>query len=131
MEFTLADLLAGTPFSDGNAGYLESVYEQYLKDPQSVTAPLRSLFEQLPPATGPERPSAEIVAAIAARAELPPTAVALPAGGASEKQAAVSRFLQAFANRGHLIAKIDPLGLMQRPHPRVLDLDHVGLSTAD
>jgi 2-oxoglutarate dehydrogenase E1 component len=131
MDSPFAELMVGTPFSGGNAAYLESAYDQYLKDPQSVAAPLRALFDQLPPASGAEQSSTDIVAAIAARAKLPPAAVALPAGGASEKQAAVSRFLQAFANRGHLIARIDPLGLMQRPHPRVLDLDHVGLSNAD
>ncbi len=40
---------------------------------------------------------------------------------ASEKQGAVSRLLQTTSNRGHLIAKIDPLGLMRRERPRVLD----------
>jgi 2-oxoglutarate dehydrogenase E1 component len=36
-----------------------------------------------------------------------------------------------YSSRGHLVAKIDPLGMMQRPRPRVLDLDYVGLSEAD
>ncbi len=39
--------------------------------------------------------------------------------------------MQTTSNRGHLIAKIDPLGLMQRPRPRVLDPAYVGLSEAD
>jgi len=34
-----------------------------------------------------------------------------------EKQAAVSRLMQIYSNRGHLIAHIDPLGLLQRPRP--------------
>ena len=47
------------------------------------------------------------------------------------QQAAVSRFIQIWVNRGHLIAKVDPLGLMQRPRPRVLDLDYFGLGEED
>ena len=60
---------------------------------------------------------------------------ALPAGAvsadASEKQAAVSRLIQAYALRGHQIADIDPLGLMQRPTPSVLKLDYFDLTEAD
>ena len=48
-----------------------------------------------------------------------------------EKQSSVSRLIQFYANRGHLIADIDPLGLMQRPMPRVLDPAYVGLTEAD
>ncbi len=34
-------------------------------------------------------------------------------------------------NRGHLVADIDPLGLMVRPRPRVLDLEYYRLTDAD
>ena len=51
--------------------------------------------------------------------------------GADARQAAVSRLIQVWINRGHLLASIDPLGLMPRPRPRVLDLDYFGLSPAD
>jgi len=39
--------------------------------------------------------------------------------------------MQAYSNRGHLIARIDPLGLMRRERPRVLDLAHLGLGAGD
>src|SRR6201990_3454357 len=51
--------------------------------------------------------------------------------GASAKQGAVSRLIQVYANRGHLIAKLDPLGLQERAKPYVLDLQYFGLSDAD
>ena len=51
--------------------------------------------------------------------------------GVNAKQAAVSRLIQIWTNRGHLIAQLDPLGLMQRPRPQVLDLDYFGLGPAD
>jgi 2-oxoglutarate dehydrogenase E1 component len=52
-------------------------------------------------------------------------------GGASAKQGAVSRLVQVYANRGHLVAKLDPLGLQERAKPYVLDLEYFGLSDAD
>ena len=71
----------------------------------------------------------------ARRARLSPQrrASAAPAatGGVSAKQASVARLVQVYANRGHLLADIDPLGLMRRPVPEVLELEHFGLSDAD
>ncbi len=55
----------------------------------------------------------------------------MPDMGSAAKQGAVSRMIQIYANRGHLIARIDPLGLMQRPVPKVLGLDYFGLTEAD
>jgi len=43
----------------------------------------------------------------------------------------VSRLIQVWINRGHLLASIDPLALSPRPRPRVLDLDYFGLTPAD
>jgi 2-oxoglutarate dehydrogenase E1 component len=53
------------------------------------------------------------------------------AGGASAKQGAVSRLIQVYANRGHLVANLDPLGLQERTKPYVLELEYFGLSDAD
>ena len=56
------------------------------------------------------------------------------AGGtvsSAQKQAAVSRLIQVYSLRGHQIADLDPLGLMNRPMPGVLKLDYLGLSDAD
>jgi 2-oxoglutarate dehydrogenase E1 component len=47
------------------------------------------------------------------------------------KQAAVSRLIQVYCNRGHLVADIDPLGQWMRPEPDVLKLGYFGLSDAD
>ena len=70
------------------------------------------------------------------RAQKPSAAaVSQPTGaasdGASAKQGAVSRLIQVYANRGHLIANLDPLGLQVRANPYVLDLQYFGLSDAD
>src|SRR4029077_12894555 len=72
-------------------------------------------------------PLREAIAGRAAAGRAP--APADTAGNA--RQAAVSRLIQGWINRGHLIANIDPLGLMPRPHPRALDPEYFGLSSAD
>ncbi len=43
----------------------------------------------------------------------------------------MSRLIQVYANRGHLIANLDPLGLQEHVTPYVLDLAYFGLSDAD
>jgi len=128
-------MLEPTPLYGGNAAYLEdALYDRYLNDPASVPAHWREYFESLAPRSPGERARGPIEAAIAARAR-EPSPVASPSAGAdhaaSAKQAAVSRLIQIWTNRGHLIAKLDPLGLMERPRPRPLGLDYFGLTEAD
>jgi 2-oxoglutarate dehydrogenase E1 component len=122
-----------TPFSDANAGFVESLYEQYLRDPSQLDASWRGYFDSLTAGQGGERAHGPVIAGVAARAQAGAVAPAgaAPEEVASEKQAAVSRLMQIYSNRGHLVAHIDPLGLLQRPRPRVLDLDYAGLSDAD
>src|ERR1700756_5007994 len=130
-------MLEPTPLYGGNADFLDTLYEQYLRDPASVEARWRTYFESLAPPAGAERSHGSVQAAIAAPAQQPRAlAAAAPAESgtgeaASSKQAAVSRLVQIWTNRGHLLAHLDPLGLMQRPRPHVLDLEYFGLSPAD
>src|SRR5689334_8126950 len=128
-------MLEPTPLYGGNADFLDALYEQFLRDPASVDERWRSYFQRLAPPAAGEQSHGAIQAGIAARAQQPRTAAAQPSadpgGAASSKQAAVSRLIQIWTNRGHLLAKLDPLGLMERPRPRVLDLEYFGLSPAD
>ncbi len=125
MSRSLRELYESSPFSSAQAPYLEAQYERFLSDPAAVAPELRTFFGQLGAETG---------AAKRRTVTRPPpglqTAVS-PSAEAGEKQSAVSRLIQFYANRGHLIADIDPLGLMQRPMPRVLDPANVGLTEAD
>lgn len=126
-------MLEPTPLYGGNAEFLDALYEQYLRDPTSVEERWRSYFAQLAPAAAAgERPHGPIRAEIAQRAaEVRPKAGAGAAGAASAKQAAVSRLIQVWINRGHLVAAIDPLGLAPRVRPRMLDPAHFHLTPAD
>ncbi len=127
-------MLEPTPLFGGNAAFLDALYEQYLRDPASVEEKWRRYFEGLPGPRGAERSQGPIEAELAERARQPRAAAAAAdagAGGVNAKQAAVSRLIQIWINRGHLVAKLDPLGLTQRPRPQVLELEYFGLGPAD
>ncbi len=136
MSDSLRALLESTPLGASNASYVESLYEQYLEDPSAVTPEWREYFARLG-ARGTETAHEPIRQALAERARTRTTAFAAPATSAatasdvSAKQGGVSRLVQVYSNRGHLLADIDPLGLMERPVPQVLELRHFGLSEAD
>jgi 2-oxoglutarate dehydrogenase E1 component len=122
-------MLQPTPLYGGNADYLDTLYEQYLRDAASVDERWRAYFAQLAPA-GSERAHGPIRAQIAARAAAGGGA-AIAAPAANAKQAAVSRLIQVWINRGHLVASIDPLALVPRPRPPVLELEYFHLTPAD
>lgn len=136
MSNSLKEQYASTPLFGGNANAVEALYEKYLSDPDSVAAEWRDYFKTL----GAD--DAEVLHSVI-RDELLKGAKSRRrvrgsvAGGASqtvaagEKQAAVSRLIQVYSLRGHQIADIDPLGLMERPIPGVLKLDYLGLTDAD
>ncbi len=117
-----------------NAPYIESLYEDYLSDPSSVAPKWREYFAGMKASS--DTAHGPIREALAQRAREVRTGAAPAAAGAatpdaSVKQAAVARLVQVYSNRGHLVADIDPLGLMRRPVPEVLELKHFGLSNAD
>ena len=136
MSTTLSDQLATTPLYGSNAAYVEGLYDQYLRDPASVGAAWREYFARLGPTRQGEQSHTGVVAAIAQRARLPrlagaPAPAAMSTNLANAKQGAVARLVQIWANRGPLVAQLDPLGLLERPMPRVLELDYFGLTEAD
>ena len=136
MPESLKDQYATTPLAGGNASYVEALYEQYLSDPQSVPSDWRRFFSEAAlaggKADGHDIAHGPIRAAVRARARALRSVAPKPtAAGDSAKQGAVSRMIQLYVNRGHLIANLDPLGMTRRPVPRVLELDYFGLSEAD
>jgi 2-oxoglutarate dehydrogenase E1 component len=136
MSQSLADQLASTALSGGNADFIEDLYEQFLKDPQAVDPAWARYFGNLKGASGTEVPHGPVRERLLARQQVRPAAAASGANAssvnaASAKQGAVSRLIQIYANRGHLIANLDPLGLQERAKPYVLNIEYFGLSEAD
>src|SRR5882672_44437 len=139
MAPSLRERIASTPLSGGNAPYVEALYEQFLADPQSVDRGWRDYFLKLQDGlkqggAGAEQSHSTVQAGIVQRAGKPRMAAGSPgmlSVDAAAKQGAVSRLVQIYANRGHLIAHRDPLGIEKRERPRVLELGYFGLTDAD
>ena len=130
-------------------GYAEELYARFLADPGSVERPWREYFEGLVdadrngghgfaerPQLGPSRRSASLFRAGAGPAPALPSA---PAGTgartASERhlvelQDRVDQLVRAYRVRGHLVAKLDPLGL-PRPEQPELETAYYGLGAED
>ncbi|MDJ0814127.1 MAG: 2-oxoglutarate dehydrogenase E1 component [Woeseiaceae bacterium] len=137
MSDSLKEQYASTPLFAANATAVETLYEKYLEDPASVPDAWRQYFESLG-ATDTEIAHSAIREELLDEAQSGArrrTRVRSKSGGtpttSGQKQAAVSRLIQVYSLRGHQIANIDPLGLMNRPMPGVLKLDYLGLSEAD
>ena len=139
MAPSLRELSASTPLSGGNAPYVEALYEQFLSDPQSVDPAWRDYFQRLQDGlkqrgAGTEQSHSTVKAGIVQRASKPRMAAGSSgtlSADAAAKQGSVSRLVQIYANRGHLVANLDPLGLEKRERPRVLELGYFGLTDAD
>ena len=136
MSNSLKEQLASTPLFGGNASAVEAMYEQYLESPDSVTPGWRDYFETMgDPQTEIAHSPIRDDLLNEAREGRKLGAVAKSTSGkpvsSGAKQAAVSRLIQVYSLRGHQIADIDPLGLMDRPMPGVLRQDYLGLSDSD
>jgi len=125
----LAAQNATTSLWGGNSSYVEDLYERYLAG-EELPSDWQQYFSTLPGARS-DTSHGPIVRELEQIALAPRHAAAPVESAQSEKQAAVSRLIQIYMNRGHLIAQVDPLGLMQRPKPRLMELDHMGLGEED
>ncbi|TNF34694.1 MAG: 2-oxoglutarate dehydrogenase E1 component [Gammaproteobacteria bacterium] len=126
--------------SGGNAPYVEALYESYLTDPNSVPQQWRDYFDKLPRVNGQiqaDVPHSTVVEhfQLLGRAKRRPDAVPHEMGStASEyerKQVRVVQMIQAYRQRGHQKAALDPLGLAVRPAVPDLDMHFHQLSGAD
>ncbi|MFK4234468.1 2-oxoglutarate dehydrogenase E1 component [Pseudomonas guariconensis] len=123
--------------SGGNAAYVEELYELYLHDPNAVPEEWRTYFQKLPAdgSTATDVSHSTIRDHFVLLAKNQRRAQPVSAGSVSseheKKQVEVLRLIQAYRMRGHQAAKLDPLGLWQRPAPVDLSINHYGLTNAD
>ena len=103
-----------------NAQFVESLYQQYLIEPASVSEEWQEYFAHLPsPASIPVLGKLNGIHAHAAEAV------------DIEKQARVLQLINAYRVRGHLGANLDPLGIApKRSHPE-LDPAYYGFTNED
>jgi len=122
----------------GNLSYVEALYETYLMDPNAVPQEWREEFDQLPKVGDnltqdvPHSTIREHFLYLSKNQKRAlPVAVSSVSSEHEKKQVRVLRMINAFRVRGHQVATIDPLGLMQREDVPDLDLRFHELSEAD
>ncbi|MDZ7753173.1 MAG: 2-oxoglutarate dehydrogenase E1 component [Gammaproteobacteria bacterium] len=114
-----------------SAELLEAQYEAYLDDPTSVSASWRSYFAALEdkPHPGPaSKPAATGPATPPAVPKAPSGTKSLPS---RKRQIAVLQLINAYRFSGHRRARLDPLGIAERPPAPDLDLAYHRLDQSD
>jgi len=132
---------ASSALSGANADFIETLYEQYLHDPDSVVADWRRRFEALhrevPDEVVAEIPHGPVRESFRRLAQKPSgsssrgVASAAMAPTAAQHQSAVLRLINAYRFRGHQAARLDPLRLREQPPVPDLDPGFHQLTAAD
>jgi 2-oxoglutarate dehydrogenase E1 component len=110
-------------FDSYNAGYAQSLYEDYLRNPNSVDETWRRIF-----AAG-ALDEAGLIPVPGAGAPAAPTAAA-PTAAQFRTAIAAAELVDAYRLHGHLAAQLDPLGSAPAGHP-ALDPAYHGITEAD
>ncbi len=139
LDHSMQEFLRSSHLADGNAAYIEELYEIYLHEPNGVSEQWRALFDALPRVNGNPGPDSS-PRTIQSHFELlgRRRARPLPAPGSGgvnidheRKQVKVLQLIASYRFRGHQRARLDPLGLMQRKDVPDLHLSFHGLTDAD
>ena len=124
--------------SAGNASYVEELYEKFLVDPYEIPGQWRSYFESLPKVEGAEAPDIShgtvrnhFLLLAKNQSRVVPVSASSVHADHERKQFAVSELIAGYRRRGHLKAKLDPLGLQAPLRVPLLELDYHKLSAAD
>ncbi len=111
--------------TNAHPAYIESLYNDFLREPASVDSDMRKFFEGFDFA---------ISSGSVATANSTGNQVAQPGLSAAvanlEKEFGVYQLIQAYRKKGHLVAKTNPIRERKDRHAR-LELSHFGLSDAD
>lgn len=99
--------------SNAHPTFINSMYEQYLKDPQSVEATWRAFFQGFEFSQNGNG-----------------SATASEAGPGNTKEFQVLSLIKAFRNRGHLLSTTNPIRERRDRHPN-LNIEDFGLEPAD
>lgn len=137
LDLSMSALWASSQFTGNNAPYLEELYEQYLRDPNSVSPEWRSFFTGLPQVNGIKQDviHSEVRQYFRELAKHPSAITAAKESVESleyeRKQEQVFELIDAYRFRGHQHAKLDPLKRHKLPEIPDLTLRHHQLSVAD
>ena len=124
-QFKQTSQLAG-----GNAAFIEDLYEQYLVDADSVSPAWKTYFDGFKGREAGDVPHSAVMASVQAAARAGAKSGSMD-DEAARKQSAVGKMVTAYRSRGHLLADLDPLGMMAKQDSPDLDLPFHGLGEAD
>ena len=129
MNQTMEELWESSHMSAGHAGYLESLYETYLSNPEELPEEWLVFFKNLPiqPNSNGEISHKTIINEFK---NMPRNSTVVK-DVVDERQGKVIRLIQAYRNRGHQEAKLDPLGMMDRNIIEDLNIEFHGLTQDD
>jgi 2-oxoglutarate dehydrogenase E1 component len=116
-----------------NAAYIEALYEQYLVAPDRVEPRWKAYFDAFKDGEAGDVPHSAIIDAVARAGRLAArggVATALGDGG-DERERHVGRLITAYRSRGHLAARLDPLGMAEKPDAPDLGLAFHHLRESD
>jgi 2-oxoglutarate dehydrogenase E1 component len=121
---------ASSYLSGGSMAYVDSLYEDYLADPNSVTEEWRSIFSALPTVNGSTKDVShrDIRDYFLQNADRKINQVIQ---SADSQQYQVANLISDFRLLGHLAAKLDPLGMIMRPAVPRLELSYHDLDKVD
>ncbi|MDC0873141.1 2-oxoglutarate dehydrogenase E1 component [Gammaproteobacteria bacterium] len=117
--------------SAGHSSYLEGLYESYLENPASISLEWKDFFDQLPDNNGSNKDISHKNIINAYKNHRRVLSNSSSENETNEKQVKVVQLIQAYRNRGHQAAKLDPLGMMERELVPDLTLEYHGLSKDD
>lgn len=96
--------------SAGHSSYLESLYESYIENPASVSIEWRNFFDDLPNINGSNKDISHQSVINSFKNYRRVASAASNKSESNDKQVKVIQLIQAYRNRGHQVASIDPLG---------------------
>ena len=131
MNYDMEKLWKDSHTSAGHSSYLEGLYESYLENPASVSLEWKDFFDQLPDNNGSNKDISHKNIINAYKNHRRVLSNSSSENETSEKQVKVVQLIQAYRNRGHQAAKLDPLGMMERELVPDLTLEYHGLSKDD
>ena len=131
MNESMKELWGSSHISAGHAAYLEDLYETFIHDPDNLSKEWLDFFTSLPkhPNSNGEISHQKIIKEFKnlSRSKV----ISKTKKSVDERQGKVIRLIQSYRNRGHLKAKLDPLGMMERRVIEDLGIEFHGLSHED
>ena len=127
----MKELWSSSHISAGHSAYLESLYEKYISDPSQLSSEWIEFFDRLPnhPTSNGEISHQNIIKEFKNLTRS--KTVTKATTSVDERQGKVIRLIQSYRNRGHRLASLDPLGLIERENIEDLTIEFHGLFEAD